>query len=151
VHPWRLQSPDAVVPSTAGVGPTIADPAAPRILVVEDSDCLRAVAMSTLSAGGYAVTEARHGEDALRVIERTAEPFDLVITEMMMPIMSGYKLGRHLARRRPELRVLYIMSAAARKTLASSGSPLGKSQFLQKPFLPADLLHQVTGLLQPPA
>ncbi len=97
------------------------------------------------------MTEARHGEDALRVIERTAEPFDLVVTEMMMPVMSGYKLGRHLARRRPGLPVLYIMSAAARKTLASSGSPLGKSQFLQKPYLPGDLLHQVTGLLQPPA
>jgi ActR/RegA family two-component response regulator len=44
------------------------DPATQRILVVEDNDCLRAVAVRTLSARGYAVAEARHGEDALRVI-----------------------------------------------------------------------------------
>jgi CheY-like chemotaxis protein len=67
------------------------------------------------------VAEARHGEDALRVIEETAEPFDLVVTEMMMPVMSGYKLGRRLARQRPGLPVLYI-SAGVSESLASSGS-----------------------------
>ena len=71
----------------AGGGATL-DPAAQRILVVEHSDSLRAVAVRTLSAGGYAVAEARHGEDALRVIDQNAEPFDLVVTEMIMPVME---------------------------------------------------------------
>jgi CheY-like chemotaxis protein len=96
----------------------------------------------TLSARGYAVAEARHGEDALRVIEETAEPFDLVVTEMMMPVMSGYKLGRRLSRQRPGLPVLYI-SAGGSESLASSG------QFLQKPFLPEDLVRHVSESLRP--
>ncbi len=147
MYQLHRRPPHAVSPPTADA--TIADPTAQRILIVEDSDCLRAVAMSTLSAQGYAVTQARHGEDALRVIERTAEPFDLVVTELTMPVMSGYKLGRHLARQRPGLPVLYIMSAGVRKTLDCSGSPLGRSQVLQKPFSPEDLVRQVTGSLQP--
>jgi CheY-like chemotaxis protein len=102
----------------------------------------------TLSAGGYAVAEARHGEDALRVIDQNANPFDLVVTEMVMPVMSGYKLGRRLARQRPELPVLY-MSAAANETLVRSGPPSGRPQFLPKPFLPQDLVRQVEESLRP--
>ena len=94
------------------------------------------------------MAEARHGEDALRVIEQTAEPFDLVVTEMIMPVMSGYKLGRRLARQRPGLPVLY-MSAAANETLVRSGPPSGRPQFLRKPFLPEDLVRQVTESLRP--
>jgi len=124
------------------------DPTAQRILVVEASDSLRAVAVRTLSAGGYAVAEARHGEHALRVIDQNADPFDLVVTEMVMPVMSGYKLGRRLARERPELPVLY-MSAAANERLVRSGPPSGRPQFLPKPFLPEDLVRQVTESLRP--
>jgi CheY-like chemotaxis protein len=132
-----------VGPLTPTAGAATLDPAAQRILVVEDSDSLRAVTVRTLSAGGYAVAEARHGEDALRVIEQNAMPFDLVVTEMIMPVMSGYKLGRRLARQRPELPVLY-MSAAANETLIRSGLPSSRPRFLSKPFLPEDLVRQVT-------
>jgi two-component system cell cycle sensor histidine kinase/response regulator CckA len=124
------------------------DPAAQRVLVVEDSDSIRALSVRTLSAGGYAVSEARHGLDALRVIEQYAEPFDLVVTEMVMPVMSGYKLGRRLARQRPELPVLYV-SAAANEALVRSDPPSGRPQFLPKPFLPEDLVRQVTESLRP--
>ena len=137
----------SVSPLTAGTATL--NPTAQRVLVVEDSDSLRAVAVRTLSAGGYAVAEARHGEDALRVIERNAEPFDLVVTEMIMPVMSGYKLGRRLARQRPGLPVLYV-SAAANETLVRSDPPSSRPQFLPKPFLPEDLMRQVTESLRPP-
>jgi two-component system cell cycle sensor histidine kinase/response regulator CckA len=125
------------------------DPATQRILVVEDNDCLRAVAVRTLSARGYAVAEARHGEDALRVIEESAEPFDLVVTEMIMPVMSGYKLGRRLARQRPGLPVLYL-SAAVNETLDPSGPASARTRFLRKPFVPDDLVRQVTQSLRAP-
>jgi CheY-like chemotaxis protein len=82
------------------------------------------------------------------VIEQNAKPFDLVVTEMILPVMSGYKLGRRLARQRPELRVLY-MSAAANATLVRAGPPSGGPQFLQKPFQPEDLVRQVTESLRP--
>jgi two-component system cell cycle sensor histidine kinase/response regulator CckA len=125
------------------------DPATQRILVVEDNDCLRAVAVRTLSARGYAVAEARHGEDALRVIEETAEPFDLVVTEMIMPVMSGYKLGRRLASQRPGLPVLYL-SAAVNETLAHLGPASARTRFLRKPFVPDDLVRHVTQSLRAP-
>jgi CheY-like chemotaxis protein len=138
----RRRSPHPGSSSATVAVAELLDPTMQRILIVEDSDCLRAVAVRTLSARGYAVAEARHGEDALRVIEETAEPFDLVVTEMMMPVMSGYKLGRRLSRQRPGLPVLYI-SAGASESLASSG------QFLQKPFLPEDLVRHVSESLRP--
>lgn len=152
MYPLRRRPPRSVSPPAAGAAASAAtaDPTAQRILVVEDSDGLRAAAVHTLSARGYAVAEARHGEDALRVIEQAAEPFDLVVTEMTMPVMSGYKLGRRLARQRPGLPVLY-MSAGANETLFRYGSPSGRTQFLRKPFRPEDLVRRVTESLRPPA
>lgn len=147
MYPLRRRLPDPVSPPAATPAAATLDPTALRILIVEDSDCLRAAAVSTLSARGYAVAEARHGEDALRMIEQTAMPFDLVVTEMVMPVMSGYKLGRRLARQHPGLPVLY-MSTAASETLVRYASPSGRTQFLQKPFLPADLVRQVSESLR---
>jgi DNA-binding response OmpR family regulator len=80
------------------------------------------------------------------VIEQNAKPFDLVVTEMILPVMSGYKLGRRLARQRPELPVLY-MSATTNETLVRSGPPSGQAGFLRKPFRPEDLVRQVTASL----
>jgi CheY-like chemotaxis protein len=145
----RRRPPHPVSPPAAVAVAELLDPTTQRILVVEDSDCLRAEAVRTLSARGYAVAEARHGEDALRVIEETAKPFDLVITEMMMPVMSGYKLGRRLARQHPGLPVLYL-TAAGNETMVASGPASGGMQFLQKPFVPDDLVRQVTRSLRAP-
>jgi two-component system, cell cycle sensor histidine kinase and response regulator CckA len=147
MYPLRRRPPHAIS-APAAVAERL-DPTTQRILVVEDSDCLRAVAVRTLSARGYAVVEARHGEDALRVIEETAEPFDLVVTEMIMPVMSGYKLGRRLARQRPGLPVLYL-SAAVNETLVPSGPASARTQFLRKPFVPDDLVRHVTQSLRAP-
>jgi two-component system, cell cycle sensor histidine kinase and response regulator CckA len=124
------------------------DPGAQRILVVEDSDQLRAEAVRTLLDHGYAVAEARHGEAAMRVIEQAPESFDLVVTDVTMPVMSGYKLGRSLARTRPWLPVLYL--SAASENMAFS-QPIDPSRFLHKPFLPEDLVQRIVALLQPMA
>ena len=147
MYPLRRHPPQPVSPPAAAAVAELLDPTAQRILVVEDSDCLRAVAVRTLSARGYAVAEARHGEDALHVIEETAEPFDLVVTEITMPVMSGYKLGRCLARQRPGLPVLYL-SAGVNETLVPSGPASGRTQFLRKPFVPDDLIREVTQSLR---
>ncbi len=128
------------------VGTTSTDPKAQRILVVEDSDRLRAEAVRTLAAQGYMVAEARHGEAAMRVIEQAAESFDLVVTDVTMPVMSGYKLGRSLARMRPRLPVLYLSAASEG---AAFGQPIDPSLFLHKPFLPEDLVRRVIALLGP--
>ena len=67
---------------------------------------------------------------------------------MMVPVISGYKLGRRLARQRPGPPVLYMWTAL-RETLVRCGPPLGRTQFLQEPFLLEDLVRQVTESLRP--
>jgi CheY-like chemotaxis protein len=124
------------------------DPTARRILVVEDIDALRISAVRALSGEGYVVSEARHGEDALQVIERAAEPFDVVVTDVTMPVMSGYKLGRLLAASHPGLPVVY-MSSAPSAALIRCGLPPGPTPFLRKPFLPAELVHAVAASILP--
>jgi two-component system cell cycle sensor histidine kinase/response regulator CckA len=122
------------------------EPTGPRILLVEDTDALRASAVRTLAAQGYAVTEARHGQDALDVMARAAAPFDVVVTDVSMPVMSGYKLGRRLAECRPGLPVVY-MSSAPREMLLRCGLPPGPTTFLRKPFRPEDLVREVAALI----
>lgn len=143
-----LTSPTHLVdPPDGGV---MTDLPAHRILVVEDTDALRASAVRILCAEGYVVTEARHGADALQVIERAAEPFDVVVTDVTMPVMSGYKLGRLLAKCRPGLPVLY-MSSAPSEALVRCGLPPGPTPFLRKPFLPNELVREVAALIGTPA
>jgi CheY-like chemotaxis protein len=127
-----------------------ADRAAARVLVVEDTDALRLVVARALRSEGYAVAEARHGAHALDVIERAAEPFDLVLTDVTMPVMTGYKLGRLLAHTHPSLPVLY-MSSAPSAALVRCGLPAGPIPFLRKPFLPEELVREVALLIGRPA
>jgi two-component system cell cycle sensor histidine kinase/response regulator CckA len=122
------------------------DPTAPRILVVEDTDALRASAVRTLAAQGYTVAEARHGQDALKMIEDAKKPFDLVVTDVSMPVMSGYKLGRRLAECRPGLPVVY-MSSVPSAALVRYGLPPGPISYLQKPYLPEDLVREVAAVM----
>jgi len=147
MHAFAPSPTHLVDPPYSGV---TADLPAPRILVVEDTDALRVSAVRILCAEGYIVTEARHGQDALQVIERAAEPFDVVVTDVTMPVMSGYKLGRVLAQRRPGLPVLY-MSSAPSAALVSCGLPPGPTPFLRKPFRPDELVREVAALIRTPA
>jgi CheY-like chemotaxis protein len=146
MFPLRRLSP--VVPSPSPAVPR--DPATRRILLVQDGDQLRTLAVKILIAGGYAVSEARHGEDAMRVMKRDADPFDLVITELILPVMSGYMLGRRLSRECPGLPVLYL-SSAGHESLIRSGSLPASASFLRKPYRSEELLRQVLVQLGPPA
>ena len=132
-------------PSPSEKTPAV-DPTAPRILVVEDTDALRASAVRTLVAHGYAVTEARHGQHALQVIGRAAEPFDVVVTDVSMPVMSGYKLGRRLAQEHPGLPVVYMSSSPSEALLCCDLAP-GRVPFLRKPYLPAVLIREVAAVI----
>ena len=127
-------------------GAVVADPTAPRVLVVDDSDALRASAVRTLTDQGYAVSEARHGQHALQVIDHAAEPFDVVVTDVSMPVMSGYKLGRRLAASRPGLPIVY-MSSAPSAALLRCGMPPGPTPFLRKPYLPEELIREVAAVI----
>ena len=116
------------------------------VLVVDDEPLLRALAVRTLAGAGYRCLDAADAADALRVIEREQGRLDLVVTDVVMPGMSGGGLGEQLAALRPGLPVLYTSGFpdedAIRRGLLAEGKP-----FLQKPFAPNDLARKVREVL----
>jgi len=113
-----------------------------NVLLVEDNDSVRKLCREILTVNGYKVLEARDGIEALEVTER--EPgIDLLITDVMMPRMTGITLARTLLSQRPSLKVLYI-SAIPDHPFVHDGN---RTSMLQKPFLPATLGHAVRQLL----
>ena len=79
-----------------------------RLLVVEDEPLVRRVAEATLSELGYAVLEARSGVEALELFENDERGVDLLVTDLVMPQMSGRELARRLRKRKPDLPVLFV-------------------------------------------
>jgi PAS domain S-box-containing protein len=113
-----------------------------RVLLVEDEAAVRHVVERTLLRAQYRVVTATCGEEAVAATE--AEPaFDLLITDVMMPGMNGWELGERLGRRWPGLRVLYMSGY----TDVADHEGAARAPFLQKPFLPGELLAAVRKLL----
>jgi CheY-like chemotaxis protein len=119
------------------------------ILVAEDDDALRGVITRILWDQGYRTLEARHGGEALHLVELTAPYLDLVVTDVVMPELDGLELGRRLARRWSSIPVLYI-SAYPSNDIFGRGAPKGSTPFLQKPFTPDLLLQAVRRLVDMP-
>lgn len=120
------------------------------VLVVEDDPALRAVASRILRDHGYRVIEASHGGQALEICAQQADPVHLVVTDMVMPEMSGYELGQQIATRHPEVRLLF-MSGYTRDAVAREGMAHGATHYLEKPFTPAVLAAKVREVLDAPA
>ena len=116
------------------------------VLVVDDEEGLRSLVCRTLRAEGYGTLEAAHGAEALEVMEKAAEPVDLVVTDVVMPGMDGRELGRRLTQKWPTLPILYI-SAYDVNDIFRRGSPRTSAPFLQKPFQAEGLITRVQQLL----
>jgi len=114
------------------------------ILLVEDQEAVRALARRVLEATGYVVFDAENGERAL-AIARERPRIDLLLTDAVMPGLSGPKLAALLKERSPSLKVL-LMSGYADASLVSAGELEG-SAFLQKPFSPRELAERVRRVL----
>ena len=112
------------------------------ILVVEDEDALRLLIARMLAAEGYVTLTATDGRDALRVLAEHEGSVDLVVTDMVMPVMDGGRLAAELLRRTPGQRIL-CMSAYAPSELTDLGLESPDAPFLRKPFMPAQLYRQV--------
>ena len=111
------------------------------MLVVEDEAEVRAIMLKTLKRLGYATLEAASGDEALNISSHTGG-IDLVITDLVMPRMSGDEVAARLRAVRPELKVLYI-SGYAGEAILRRGVQLGGTEFLQKPFTPGQLADRV--------
>src|SRR5258708_387722 len=104
------------------------------VLLVEDEDAVRALAREVLRRHGYVVVEARHGLDALRVAERHPDDIHLMITDVVMPHMSGRELAERLGAARPKMRVLFMSGYTDHFVMNLAITP--GSWFLHKPFTP---------------
>jgi CheY-like chemotaxis protein len=119
------------------------------ILLVEDEAAVRALAGTLLRGAGYTVLEAGYGDDALRIAEQHGETIDLLVTDVVMPRMSGWALAEQLSARRPGLRVLFVSGYA--EGIESGGGPSpANAAFLQKPFTPDALARAVREVLDQP-
>ncbi len=116
------------------------------ILLVEDDAGLRKLATRILEPAGYTVLGAASGKEALRLLERRGEPVDLLLSDVVMPGMSGAHLAEQLAQIRPGMKVLY-MSGHASDIIVRHEVADAKVPFLQKPFTKAVLLRKVREVL----
>ena len=107
------------------------------------------LALETLGALGYEVVAAEGALEALAKLEDGAVPVQLLISDVMMPAMSGTQLATLLRDRFPALRVLFI-SGFSGACLGAGGAVVGE-HFLAKPFLPAQLAERVREVLAAPA
>jgi PAS domain S-box-containing protein len=116
------------------------------ILLVEDEAGVRGLARVALAANGYAVLEAECAEKALTLVGAHTGPLDLLVTDVVMPRMSGRELAEKLLAARPGVKVLYL-SGYTEDAVVRYALPAGKSGFLQKPFTPTVLVRKVREVL----
>jgi PAS domain S-box-containing protein len=115
------------------------------LLLVEDEAAVRASARRLLERHGYTVLEARHGAEALRIVEQNGR-IDLVLTDLVMPEMGGRELVERLRARQPELKVLY-MSGYTEKAIAVDGTMPPHTGFVEKPFTVDQLMRRLRRIL----
>jgi two-component system cell cycle sensor histidine kinase/response regulator CckA len=129
------------------LAPTVvSSPGTETILLVEDNAQLRKLATRFLEPTGYTVLGAGTGEEALRLLEHHQGPVHLLLTDVVMPGMSGGHLAERLAQIRPAIKVLY-MSGYTDDAIVRHGVLEARVPFLNKPFTAAELLRKVRDVL----
>jgi len=142
------------LPAIAGSVPESPIEAAPSvpvrssetILLVEDEPAVRRLARRALEAHGFRILEAGNGHEALELCETHVTELDLLLTDVVMPRMSGVELASRLTAIDPSLRVLY-MSGYTEDALGQRGVLSPETAFLNKPFTPASLIEAVRAVL----
>jgi two-component system cell cycle sensor histidine kinase/response regulator CckA len=142
----KVYLPVAVVSDEEPVSLSLHSGGRETVLVVEDQDEIRELMRRVLEEGGYEVLAARHGREALTSADRHSGPIDLLVTDVVMPGMSGADVAGELSKARPGLSILYI-SGYADKEVASRGVRREVDSYLPKPFTGEDLLDKARVLL----
>ena len=111
------------------------------MLVVEDETKLRAMMTYILEKEGYTVLTARNGRDAVRLIKaRPKDAFDLVVTDIVMPVMDGEELAQAVGDSNPTLKILFTSGFTNREISEDENA---RMRFLPKPCTPLALLRKV--------
>ncbi len=117
------------------------------VLVVEDDEMVRTLVRETLRREGYKVLDAASPIEARRMSDAFRRPIHLLITDVVMPKVSGRELAEQLVERRPDMKVLF-MSGYTDAAVLNSGIMRKEVAFLQKPFTPTALSEKVREVLE---
>jgi PAS domain S-box-containing protein len=117
------------------------------ILLVEDDEMVRTLVRETLHREGYRILDAPGPIEAKRIADMQRAPIHLMITDVVMPKVSGRDLADQLTKRRPDMKVLY-MSGYTDNAVLNNGILAKEVAFLQKPFTPASLTEKVREVLE---
>jgi two-component system cell cycle sensor histidine kinase/response regulator CckA len=121
--------------------------ARPLVVLVEDEELIRRLLARVLEGAEYEVLVAPNGEQALALIEARAGELALLLTDLVMPGMSGLELARAARELQPGLPVL-CMSGYSEQTLRDRGGEGDEMGFIEKPFAPGELTDRVAALLR---
>jgi PAS domain S-box-containing protein len=113
------------------------------VLVVEDEDSLRALISGLLAKNGYKVLTASAGPEALEIAQKAGGSIHLLLTDVVLPGMSGPSLATTLGSRFPEMRILYMSGYSEFESEGRGGGLPAGASLLQKPFTKDILLHRV--------
>jgi CheY-like chemotaxis protein len=116
------------------------------ILLVEDEDSVRSLAREILQRNGYFVLEATHGSEALVICKQHKGSISLMLTDVVMPGMSGREVAEELSSLRPEMKVIF-MSGYSDDAIVRHGILEPGTQFLPKPYTPDSLIRKVRDVL----
>jgi PAS domain S-box-containing protein len=116
------------------------------VLVVEDQDAVRQLAVTVLQNYGYRVLQASNGPDAMALAERYGTVIHLLVTDVIMPLMDGRVLADRLRAARPGIKVLYV-SGYSEDKIGSSSALDADMAYLPKPFTPDALAARVREIL----
>jgi two-component system, cell cycle sensor histidine kinase and response regulator CckA len=137
--PRATEIPDRRAPTPAAVGSSVGTE---TILLVEDEAVVRDLVCEILRDSGYVVLAEPSGADALKSTANHSKPIDLLITDVVMPEMSGPELANTLRRARGEMRVLYMSGYTDDAVLVRQGLP-ENCAFIRKPYTPVQFLQKV--------
>lgn len=116
------------------------------ILIIEDDEMILKTLEFRLRKDGYEVIAARNGKEALEKLQSDAENLRLVITDLMLPFVTGMEILSHVKSHTPDLPVI-VLSAADEESTIMDAFKLGADDFIAKPFSPGELSLRVKRLL----
>jgi PAS domain S-box-containing protein len=133
-------------PADDGMIPTQSQAGWETVLVVEDQQSVRGFVRNLLMLNGYRVLEAADGSEAMDICRQHPGEIQLVVTDLVMPGMSGRVLAERLAKEQPKVKILY-MSGYTDDSVVHTGVAQAGLAFLQKPFSPTTFTHKVREVL----